>query len=126
MNPATIGEYIAAFPDDIGKILARIRSTVRDAAPGAEETISYRMPAFRQNGILIYFAAFRHHIGVSPPIHGDARLEKALAKYAGEKGNLRFPLDEPIPYDLIARIVKLRVRQNDEKISARKRKRAGR
>jgi uncharacterized protein YdhG (YjbR/CyaY superfamily) len=122
MKPATIDEYIAAFPADVGTILARIRATVRDAAPAAEETISYQMPAFRQNGILIYFAAFRNHIGVYPPVTGDAGLEKAVAKYAGEKGNLRFPLDQPIPYALIARIVKLRLKENAAKVAPGKRK----
>ena len=124
MTPATIDEYIAAFPEDVAAILARIRATVREAAPGAEEIISYRMPAFRQNGILIYFAAFKGHIGVYPPVRGDARLEKALAQYAGEKGNLRFPLDRPIPYALIARIVKLKARQNAQRLAANKRKRS--
>ena len=122
MIPATIDDYIAGFPAGVGAILERIRQTVRAAAPGAVETISYRMPAFRQHGILVYFAAFRNHIGLYPPVRGDARLEKALAQYAGEKGNLRFPLDRPIPYALIARIVKLRVRQDSEKVAARKRK----
>ena len=122
MKPATIDEYIAAFPEHVAAILARIRATVRAAAPEAEETISYQMPAFRQNGILIYFAAFKNHIGVYPPVTGDARLENAVAKYAGEKGNLRFPLDRPIPYALIARIVKQRVRQNAGKATATKRK----
>ena len=85
---------------------------VSRAAPNAQETISYRIPAFKLNGVLVYFAAFKKHIGLYPPISGDARLEKAVARYAGEKGNLRFPLDEPIPYGLIERITKLRVRQN--------------
>ena len=118
MKPATIDEYIAAFPEHVAAILARIRATVRAAAPEAEETISYQMPAFRQNGILIYFAAFKNHIGVYPPVTGDARLESAVAKYAGEKGNLRFPLDRPVPYALIARIVRHRVRQNAGKATA--------
>ena len=118
MKPATIDEYIAAFPEHVAAILARIRATVRAAAPEAEETISYQMPAFRQNGILIYFAAFKNHIGVYPPVTGDARLESAVAKYAGEKGNLRFPLDRPVPYALIARIVRHRVRQNAGRATA--------
>ena len=122
MKPATIDEYIAAFPEHVAAILARIRATVRAAAPEAEETISYQMPAFRQNGILIYFAAFKNHIGVYPPVTGDARLESAVAKYAGEKGNLRFPLDRPVPYALIARIVRHRVRQNAGKATENTRK----
>lgn len=70
------------------------------------------MPAFTQNGIVVYFAAFKKHIGLYPPVRGDARLEKAISTYAGDKGNLRFPLDQPIPYGLIERIVKHRVKQN--------------
>jgi uncharacterized protein YdhG (YjbR/CyaY superfamily) len=77
------------------------------------------MPAFMLNGGLIYFAAFKHHIGVYPPVRGDAPLVKAVSPYAGEKGNLRFPLDEPIPYPLIERIVKRRAKQNLAKVSAR-------
>ena len=121
----TIDAYIAAAAPEVRPILERIRATVRAAAPEAQETISYRMPAFAQGGVLIYFAAFRHHIGLYPPVRGDARLEKAVARYAGEKGNLRLPLDEPIPYDLITRIVALRLKQNLAK-TARPRKAAAR
>jgi len=116
--PRSIDEYIEAQPSKVRSILKRIRGTVRDAAPGAEELISYRMPAFRQGGILVYFAAFRNHIGLYPPVRGDEKLERAVARYAGEKGNLRFPLDEPIPYDLIRRIVTARVRQLGAKAPA--------
>ncbi len=113
--PATIDDYIAGQPARAQKILRRVRQVIRDTAPEAEELISYRMPAFRQGGILVYFAAFTQHIGLYPPVRGDLKLEEAVAPYAGEKGNLRFPLDEPIPYDLIRRIVKFRVRQlNDD------------
>jgi uncharacterized protein YdhG (YjbR/CyaY superfamily) len=106
--PKTIDEYIASYPPDVQEILQKIRRTVRGAVPDAEETISYRMPAFRKKKILIYFAAFKNHVGLYPPVKGDAALLKAVAPYAGEKGNLRFPLDQPIPYELIERIVKLR------------------
>ena len=109
--PRNIDEYIASFPVEVQAILEKVRATVRENAPKASELISYRMPAFEQGGIVIYFGAFKGHIGVYPPVRGDANLEKAISKYAGEKGNLRFPLDQPIPYDLIARIVKLRLRQ---------------
>lgn len=121
--PKDIDEYIAAFAPEVQDILRRIRSTIRKAAPEARERISYRMPAFAMSGILVYFAAFKHHIGMYPPVRGDAALEKAIAKYAGEKGNLRFPLNQPIPYQLIERIVKLRVRQDLEKARVRSRKR---
>lgn len=112
-KPATVDEYIAGFAPDVRAILERVRQVARDAAPQAQEVISYRMPALRLNGILIYFAAFKGHIGLYPPISGDAAIEKAIAPYAGEKGNLRFPYDKPIPYDLIARIIALRVRQDE-------------
>jgi uncharacterized protein YdhG (YjbR/CyaY superfamily) len=117
--PTAVDDYISAFPSDVQTILKKIRTLVRRAAPGATETLSYRIPAFMQDGVLIYFAGFKHHIGVYPPVRGDARLVKAVSRYAGEKGNLRFPLDEPIPYDLIERIVKLRARQNQAKAAAR-------
>lgn len=110
--PGNIDEYIASFSPEVRAILERIRSTVRNAAPDAQETISYGIPAFRLNGVLVYFAAFRKHIGFYPPVRGDAKLERAISTFAGEKGNLRFPLDQPIPYGLIERIVKLRVKQN--------------
>ncbi|MFO0951142.1 MAG: DUF1801 domain-containing protein [Isosphaeraceae bacterium] len=110
--PGSIDEYIAAAPADVRGLLEKIRATVRAAAPDAEELISYRMPAFRQGGILIYFAAFNKHIGVYPPVRGDDALARDLAPYLGEKGNLKFPLDRPIPFDLIERVVKLRLEQN--------------
>ena len=117
--PKTIDEYIEAFSSEVQDILQNIRRVVRGAAPDAQETISYQIPAFKLNGALVYFAAFKKHIGFYPPIRGDARLEKAVSRYAGEKGNLRFPLDEPIPYDLIERITKLRVKQNLSKAAAK-------
>jgi uncharacterized protein YdhG (YjbR/CyaY superfamily) len=120
--PKDIDSYIAGFPPDVQAILRRIRATVREAAPAAEETISYQIPAFRLNGVLVYFAAFKNHIGFFPPVRGNAALEKAVSPYAGEKGNLRFPLDKPIPYGLIRRIVKLRVRQDQAKSRVAKRR----
>ena len=110
--PANINEYIAASPAVSRPILRKIRSTIRSVAPDAQEVISYRMPAFKQHGILLYFAAFKSHIGLFPPIKGDAALKKAMARYAGPKGNLKFPLDQPIPYGLIKRIARLRVKQD--------------
>lgn len=111
-KPKTISEYIARHPPAVRKILQKIRSTIRAAAPGAEETISYRIPTFTLNGPVVYFAAFKNHIGFYPPVREDPQLEKAVSKYANPKGNLRFPLGEPIPYALIARIVKHRVKRN--------------
>jgi len=114
-TPEDIDEYIAAFSPEVRSILEGIRLTIKRAAPQAQETISYNIPSFRLNGTLVYFAAFKKHIGFYPPVRGDAKLEKAIAPYSGEKGNLRFPLDEPIPYALIKKIVQLRVRQNSSK-----------
>jgi uncharacterized protein YdhG (YjbR/CyaY superfamily) len=119
----TVAEYIAAFPPEVQAILEKIRRTVKAAAPEAQERISYRIPTFTLGGVLVHFAAFQNHIGLYPPVRGDAALEKAVARFAGEKGNLRFPLDQPIPYGLITRIVKLRVRQNRAKAAAKKTKR---
>ena len=114
-KPKTITQYIALFPPDVREVLEEIRAAIRAAAPDAEEAISYQIPAFMLNGPLVYFAAFKNHIGFYPPARGDAKIEKAVAKYAGPKGNLQFPLDEPIPYRLITRIVELRLKQNLEK-----------
>jgi len=118
--PNSVDAYIATFPPDVQAILRKVRATVVAAAPDAHEIISYRMPALRQHGVLVYYAAFKNHIGFYPPIKGDARLEQASARYAGEKGNLRFPLDEPIPYPLIARLTRLRAKQ-DTAATARRR-----
>jgi uncharacterized protein YdhG (YjbR/CyaY superfamily) len=122
-GPKDIDQYIATFPTELQMVLEKVRQTIRDAAPDAKETISYQMPAFRRHGILVYFAAWTKHIGLYPPISGDETLEKAVARYAGPKGNLQFPLSEPIPYDLIARIVKLRVKQDSAKAAARRKNR---
>ena len=124
--PASIDEYIAGFTPAVRRILEKIRETIAAAAPDARERISYSMPAFDQHGILVYFAAFKAHIGLFPPVSGDPRLEKSIAPYAGAKGNLRFPLSEPIPYDLIRRIVTLRLKQKLAKATARGPKQTGR
>jgi len=119
-KPKSIDEYIASFSPEVQAILEKIRVTIGNAAPDAHETISYGMPAFWLNGALVYFATFKKHIGFYPPVSGDQRLEKAISKYAGEKGNLQFPLDQPIPYGLIERIVKLRVKQASAKAARSK------
>jgi uncharacterized protein YdhG (YjbR/CyaY superfamily) len=115
--PRTIDEYIATARPDVRPILKAIRTTIRKAAPKAEERISYRMPAFFLDGALVYFAAFTQHIGFFPPVK-DPSLKPLLAKYAGPKGNLRFPLAEPIPHALITKIVKARIRENVARASA--------
>lgn len=114
---ATIDDYIASCPPAVRPILKKIRATVRKAAPESTEKISYRMPAFFQDGVLIYFAAFNHHIGLFPPVRGDDRLMNDVARYQGPKGNLRLPLDEPIPYGLIGRIVKARLKDQQARTS---------
>jgi uncharacterized protein YdhG (YjbR/CyaY superfamily) len=119
-EPRNIDEYIAAFSPEVQSILERIRLTIRAAAPGAEEKISYRMPAFTLGGDLIYFAAFKKHIGLYPPVKGDEKLRKEMSPYKGEKGNLRFPLDEPIPYALISRVAKFRVKEHLERVVSKR------
>jgi uncharacterized protein YdhG (YjbR/CyaY superfamily) len=121
-KPATIDEYISAFSPDVQAILQQVRRVVRSAAPNAQEVISYQMPAFKQHGVLVYFAAFKNHIGFYPPIRGDAALEAAAAPYAGEKGNLRFSLDQPIPFELIKRLAEYRVIQDLENAAAKRKK----
>ena len=123
---ASVEDYIRTFPPHVRAVLREIRKVVRAAAPNAREVISYRMPALKQNAILIYYAAFKRHIGVYPPIAGDTALEKAVAPYAGEKGNLRFPLDRPIPYQLIARITAHRAKQDAAKRTRKAASRASR
>jgi uncharacterized protein YdhG (YjbR/CyaY superfamily) len=117
--PETIDQYIAAAPSAVRPVLNKIRATIRKAAPQAQERISYRMPAYKLNGDIAYFAAFKNHIGFYPPVQGDASLHAAVAKYANDKGNLRFPLDVPIPYTLISRIVKQRVKWNEQATKAK-------
>ncbi len=121
-NATDIDGYISKVPAEVQAVLRGVREAIRRAAPEAEETISYQMPAFRQHGILVYFAAWKKHIGLYPPISGDKALENAIARYAGPKGNLQFPLDEPMPLALIERIVKLRVKQDTEKAEAKRKK----
>jgi len=123
-TPADIDGYISQFPAHVQAILDRVRQTIRKAAPDAKEVISYQMPALKQHGILVYFAAWKEHIGMYPPISGNKALEKAVARYAGPKGNLQFPLDEPMPLKLIERIVKLRVKQDGEKAAAKRKKKS--
>jgi uncharacterized protein YdhG (YjbR/CyaY superfamily) len=104
-----IDAYIAAAPAAAQRPLRQIRDMVRRVAPEAVEIMSYRMPAFRQGRILINFAAFKAHIGVFPPVRGDAKLERALKPWMGPKGNLQLPLGEPLPLDLLERVVTLRL-----------------
>ncbi|MGC4080888.1 MAG: DUF1801 domain-containing protein [Vicinamibacterales bacterium] len=109
---ADVDAYIAACPAQVRTILQRIREIVRASAPTATEVISYRMPAFTLDGALLYYAPFKAHIGIFPPIKGDAALNASLDRYRGPKGNLRFPLDEPMPYTLIRRLVRQRIAEH--------------
>ena len=115
-KPQNIDEYIGAFPNDVQEILERIRMTVQNAAPDAKEKISYSMPAFEQNGIVVYFAAFKNHIGLYALPSGHDAFKEELSKYKSGKGSVQFPLNQPMPYDLITEIVKFRVKENLEKI----------
>ena len=112
MKSPEVDAYIARFPKPVQALLRKVRRTILAGAPKATEFISYRIPAYRQNRILMYFAGFKAHIGLFPPVRGNAALEKAVAKYAGPKGNLRFPYDEPLPLTLISRIVRHKLRQD--------------
>lgn len=108
-QPTTIDEYIAQFPEDVQEILSQIRAVVREAAPQATEKISYQMPTFYLNGNLVHFAAHPRHIGFYPTPAGIEAFKDELSGYKSSKGAVQFPLDRPIPYDLISRIVKFRV-----------------
>src|SRR2546426_1510767 len=113
----TIDEYIKASPTDVQGILQSLRLTIREAAPEAVETISYQMPTFKLNGRgLVYFAAFKNHIGFYPIPSGVEALEKELSPYKQGKGSVQFPIDQPVPYDLVRRIVTFRVNENLGKV----------
>jgi uncharacterized protein YdhG (YjbR/CyaY superfamily) len=117
--PKDIDEYIAGFPHDVQEILEKMRATIRRAAPGAEETISYQIPTFILKGNLVHFAAFKKHIGFYPTPTGIERFRDELSVYEGAKGSVRFPLDKPMPFGLISKIVKFRVKENLERAEAR-------
>lgn len=121
-NIESIDAYISGFPSDVQKILRAIRMTIRQAAPDAQEAISYRIPAFILDGPLIYFAGFKKHIGLYPAPRSAPEFRKELARYEGGKGTVQFPLDEPIPFDLITRIVKFRAKENAKLAAARRKK----
>ena len=121
-EPKTIDEYIAGFPEDVQKILEKVRMTIKEAAPGAQETIKYQMPTFTLNGNLVYFAGFKNHIGFYPIPTGIEKFKKELSFYRQGKGSVQFPLDEPIPYGLISKIVKFRVKENLKKAAAKSKK----
>jgi len=108
----SIDEYIATFPAEIQKILEELRATIKSAAPDAEEKISYQMPTFALKGNLVHFAAYKNHIGFYPAPRGIEEFKQELSIYEGAKGTVRFPIDKPLPLELISRIVKFRVAEN--------------
>ncbi len=121
--PKTIDEYIAGFPPDVQKILEKVRKTIRTAAPHAEETIKYRMPTFTLNGNLVHFAGFKKHIGFYPVPTGIEAFKEELSAYEQGKGSVQFPLDRPIPYGLISKIVRFRVKENLERAKVKEKRR---
>jgi uncharacterized protein YdhG (YjbR/CyaY superfamily) len=115
-KPENIDEYIGTLPNDVQEILEKVRATIQKAAPEAKEKISYSMPAFEQNGIVVYFAAYKNHIGLYALPSGHEAFKDELSKYKSGKGSVQFPLDQPMPYDLITKIVKFRVKENLKKV----------
>ncbi len=111
----SIDEYINAFPRDVQQVLEGIRQAVHEAAPEAKEVISYQMPTFRQNGILVHFGAHTHHIGFYPTPSAINAFEEELAEYESAKGSVKFPLDKPMPFDLIKEMVQYKVEENRTK-----------
>lgn len=118
--PRNIDEYISSFPAEIQKILESIRLIIRELAPEAGEAIKYGIPTFTLNGNLVHFAAFKKHIGFYPTPTGLTAFQEELAPYKSGKGSVRFPLDQPIPFELIRKIVRFRVEENSKKTTGRK------
>ena len=120
----TVDEYIATFPAKTKSILKELRKTIKQSAPQAEEVISYNMPAMKLHGALVYYAAYKNHIGFYPVSSGIRAFQKELAVYKGAKGSVQFPIDGPMPLTLISKIVKFRVSENleKEKLKAKKKK----
>ncbi len=115
-----VDSYIARFSKDTQEMLEQLRLTIKKVAPEAEEVISYQMPAFKLQGILVYFAGYKNHIGLHPRASGIEAFKKELSIYKGAKGSVQFPLKKPLPLDLISSIVKFRVKENLEKAKAKK------
>lgn len=115
-----VDRYIADFPNETRLALELVRATIIKAAPGAEEVISYKMPAYKKNGMLVYFAGYKHHIGFYPTPSGITAFKKELSAYKGAKGSVQFPLDQAMPLGLITKIVKFRLKENLEKAKRKK------
>ncbi len=114
-TPTTIDEYIAGFPARVQNILRSVRATIRKAAPAANEKISYQIPTFTLNGNLVHFAAWKNHLGFYPTSSGIRKFHRELSSYETARGSVKFPLDEPMPLELISRIVKFRVHEAQAK-----------
>ena len=121
-KPTDKNEYIASFPENVQKLLEQVRSIIKKAAPEATEAISYAMPTFKLNGILVHFAAFQNHIGFYALPSGNEAFQKELSEYKTGKGSIQFPLDKPLPEALITKIVKFRAQENLEKALTKKKK----
>ena len=121
-TPKDIDQYIARFPADVQEILEKVRLTIREAAPDAKEKISYQMPTFTLEGNLVHFAGYKKHIGFYPTPSGIDKFKKEISAYKWAKGSVQFPLNQPIPYELISRIVTFRVEENLDKAKERKKK----
>ena len=118
--PKNVDEYIAAQPKDVQAILNKVRSTIKLVAPNAEEVISYQMPAYKQNGMVVFFAGCKNHIGFYPTGSGIEYFKNEIAKYKWSKGAIQFPLDKPMPLALIKKIVKFKLKENEEKAALKK------
>jgi len=118
-HPTTIDEYIGQYPPEVQEKLVKMRAVIKEAAPGAVEKISYQMPTFYLNGNLVHFAAFEHHLGFYPTPSGIEHFKDEISAYKSSKGAVQFPLDQPIPYELVGRIVKFRVEENLKKGKAK-------
>lgn len=118
----TIDEYIAQFPDNVQQTLQTLRKVIQEAAPVATEKISYQMPTFALHGNLVYFAAYQSHIGLYPGASGVAAFQNEITNYKTSKGTIQFPIDQPLPYDLIRRIVAFRVDENVKKAKSKAKK----
>lgn len=114
-DSSVIDDYIANYPPDVQQILQKIRAIIREAAPEAREKINYGIPTFTLNGNLVHYAGFKNHVGFYPAPNGVEKFKKQLSKYEGAKGSVKFPLDQPIPYDLIRKIVEFRVQEQRAK-----------
>ncbi len=122
MPAATVDEYIAAFPSEIQAVLQAVRQVIRETAPEAEEVIAYGIPTFKYHGNLVHFGAYKHHIGFYPAPSGIEEFKDELSAYPGSKGAIQFPLDRPLPFDLIRRVVRFRMQENLRKAQARGKK----